>query len=69
MVTFFVVLTSLLREWSFKHAGDAGFLILLGTCLLCVSVGRVDGKWRWTRALCVCVMLGKCGGLGCAGVE
>lgn len=65
MITFFVVLASVEEECSFKQAGAAGFLTLLMTCLLCASVGSVDGKWRCTLVLCACVMLGKCWGLDC----
>lgn len=61
VVTFFVILTSLVRECSFvEHAGDAGFLIRLTTCLLCASVGSVDGKRRAILALWACDKLGKC---------
>ena len=60
VVTFFVVLLSVVREGSFRHAGAAAFLTLLITCLLCASVGRVDGMWSGTRPLCGCVRFGRC---------
>lgn len=51
VVTFFVVLLSLMNECSLMHAGAAGFLILLMICLLCASVGRVDGMCNATLVL------------------